>query len=140
MAMLDRRLKRMEERLIKNVPKEEVSAVLAVTGRSVVKPSLPTSGGRSATSGKKRTAGAAFGGDLDAWARSENVVRHRGGNIGLGIWGEPSVMKGGQDMDDGSQALPSKEIQEHLVEVFFEFVYGQPYFLLHKPSFIRRLR
>lgn len=131
----------MEERFIKNVPKEEVSAVLAVTGRSVVRPSLSTSGARSGSSMKKRTAGTAFGGELDAWARLENPNKHRSGNVGLGIWGESSAMKGILgDMDDGSQVLPAKEIQEHLAEVFFEFVYGQPYFLLHKPSFMRRLR
>lgn len=129
----------MEERLIKSMPKEDVSAVLAVTGRSVVKPSLSTSNARSASSGKKRTAGTAFGGELDAWARSENPTKHRNGNAGLGVWGDS--LKGGQgEMDDGSRALPSKEIQEHLAEVFFEFIYGQPYLLLHKPSFMRRLR
>lgn len=137
MAMLDRRLKRMEERLIKSMPKEDVSAVLAVTGRSVVKPSLSTNNPRSASLGKKRTAGTAFGGELDAWARSETPIKHRG----PGVWGDSSVARGGQgETDDGSRALPSRDIQEHLAEVFFEFIYGQPYLLLHKPSFMRRLR
>ncbi|KAI5847810.1 fungal-specific transcription factor domain-containing protein [Morchella snyderi] len=134
MAMLDRRLKRMEERLIKNVPKEEVSSVLSVTGRSVVRPSLSTNSARSGPMGKKRTAGAAFGNELETWARSENPIKHRAGGLG-----DSSVLKQA-DPDDGSQALPSKEIQEHLVETFFEFIYGQPYYLLHKPSFMRRLR
>lgn len=140
MAMLDRRLKRMEERLIKSMPKEDVSAVLAVTGRSVVKPSLSTNNPRSVPLGKKRTAGTAFGGELDAWARSENPTKHRSGN-GPGVLGDTFAVKNGQgEMDDGSRALPSKEIQEHLAEVFFECIYGQPYLLLHKPSFMRRLR
>lgn len=128
----------MEERLIKSMPKEDISAVLAVTGRSVVKPSLSTNNARSVSLGKKRTAGTAFGGELEAWARSENPTKHRSGN-GLGVWDSPTA-KGQGEMDDGSRALPSKEIQEHLAEVFFEFIYGQPYLLLHKPSFMRRLR
>lgn len=129
----------MEERLIKSMPKEDVSAVLAVTGRSVVKPNISTNNARSTSLGKKRTAGTAFGGELDAWARSENTIKHRSGS-GLGVWDSPAVKGGQVEMDDGSRALPSKEIQEHLAEVFFEFIYGQPYLLLHKPSFMRRLR
>jgi Fungal specific transcription factor domain len=31
-------------------------------------------------------------------------------------------------------------LQEHLAEVFFECIYGQSYLLLHKPSFMRKLK
>ena len=41
---------------------------------------------------------------------------------------------------EGAESLPSTEIQEHLSEVFFEYLYGQSYHLLHKPSYMRRLR
>ncbi|RPA99720.1 hypothetical protein L873DRAFT_1682915 [Choiromyces venosus 120613-1] len=139
MAMLDRRLKRMEERLIKNVPKEEVSAVLSTTGRSVVRPSISTTSARSGTSARKRTAATAFGDELDVWARSDSSITRKGmpeawgdGPLGGGV--------GKLGADDGSHALPPKDIQEHLAEVFFDYVYGQPYFVLHKPSFMRRLR
>ena len=55
MAMLDKRLKRMEERIIKIVPKEEQDNTVSVT-RAVVKPAIPgTIPVRSSTS-KKRAA------------------------------------------------------------------------------------
>lgn len=41
---------------------------------------------------------------------------------------------------DGSDVLPSKELQEHLFDVYFDRVYGQPYYLLHKQTDLRRLR
>jgi hypothetical protein len=43
-------------------------------------------------------------------------------------------------LTEGAEALPSREIQEHLAEVFFDSLYGQAYHLLHKPSFMRKLR
>jgi hypothetical protein len=43
-------------------------------------------------------------------------------------------------MLEGSEALPPVEIQEHLSKIFFTHVYGQPYFLLHKPSYMAKLR
>jgi len=140
MAMLDRRLKRMEERLIRNVPKDEVGAVLSTTGRSAVRPSIPTSA-RSGASARKRTAATAFGDELDVWARGDSSATRDG--IGMSdTWDDSPLGRGGRtiDADDGSHALPPKDIQEHLAEVFFDYVYGQPYFLLHKPSFMRRLR
>ncbi|PWW73411.1 hypothetical protein C7212DRAFT_354255 [Tuber magnatum] len=143
MAMLDRRLKRMEERLIKNVPKEEVSAVLSTTGRSVVRPSISTTSARSGASARKRTAATAFGDELDIWARGDSSTTTTRKGIGVPeTWGDGPLGGIGRtiDADDGSHALPPKDIQEHLAEVFFDYVYGQPYFLLHKPSFMRRLR
>ncbi|CUS08537.1 unnamed protein product [Tuber aestivum] len=140
MAMLDRRLKRMEERLIKNVPKEEVSAVLSTTGRSVVRPSISTTSARAGAPAKKRTAATAFGDELDIWARGDSSTARKGTGIPE-TWGDsPLGAVGRTDADDGSHALPPKDIQEHLAEVFFDYVYGQPYFVLHKPSFMRRLR
>jgi hypothetical protein len=43
-------------------------------------------------------------------------------------------------LSEGAEKLPSKEIQEHLSEIFFENIYGQTYHLLHKPSFMRKLK
>ncbi|KAI4227665.1 MAG: hypothetical protein L6R36_002217 [Xanthoria steineri] len=128
MAMLDKRLKRMEERVIKIIPGDEVSNTLAI-GRANVRPS--TAGSASnAHNGKKRAAEEAFGPDLQEWAQSQSSKQ---------------TMANQEDSQDqmyteGADKLPPREIQEHLAEVFFDCVYGQTYLLLHKPSFMRELR
>lgn len=134
MAMLDKRLKRMEERIIKIVPKEEQDNTVTSITRANVKPPVP--GTVPARASKKRPADAAFTAELDEWSRQtpniENNSRPR------------SIMT--QDAEEikllteGAEALPSKEIQEHLAEIFFENVYGQTYHVLHKPSFMRKLK
>ncbi|EPQ66367.1 hypothetical protein BGT96224_1045 [Blumeria graminis f. sp. tritici 96224] len=43
-------------------------------------------------------------------------------------------------MSEGADKLPSKDIQEHLAEIFFENIEGQVYNLLHKPTFMSDLR
>jgi len=121
-AMLDKRLKRMEERVIKIIPKEELAEASAIP-RANLKPSGPP------YSGKKRGAEEAFGSQLDAWAESK----------------ANSTLKGRKPDEskintEGAEHLPSKEIQEYLSEVFFDYLYGQSYHLMHKPSYIRRLR
>lgn len=128
MAMLDKRLKRMEERVIKIIPGDEVSNV-AATGRAQVRP--PAAGqGSKAQQGRKRAAVEAFGPDIEEWTHS----RMR----------KPSahVLERSQNKlsEEGSDKLPPQEIQEHLAEVYFDRLYGQSYLLLHKPSFMRRLR
>lgn len=133
MAMLDKRLKRMEDRVIKLIPKESLPSVANV-GRSVVKPAIPGAPPKTPTT-KKRPAEEAFGNELDEWSRAKGT--------------DPDTMAGlasrGKESDesrllsDGADSLPSKDIQEHLAEVYFDFVYGQSYPLLHKPSFMRRL-
>lgn len=131
MAMLDRRLKKMEERLIKCLPKSEASTVVASTGRSVLKPST------TATS-KKRTVDEAFAGkELDEWSRRQSTKASRLNDPeNLTDIKGPFMSMG----DDGSSALPPMDLQIHLAEVYFEYLYGQAYFLLHKPSFMRSLR
>lgn len=134
MAMLDKRLRRMEERVIKIIPKEEMGD-LADIGRAIVKPGMSALSVKAAGS-KKRAADDAFGAELDEWstANRDNVP------------GPPIDSSKGQDAEEsrllteGAESLPSKEIQEHLSEVFFDCLYGQSYLLLHKPSFMRRLR
>ncbi|KAL8802660.1 MAG: hypothetical protein Q9182_003676 [Xanthomendoza sp. 2 TL-2023] len=128
MAMLDKRLKRMEERVIKMLPADEADNV-PDTGRANVRP--PASGhGHNVSHGKKRAAEEAFGPDLEEWAQSRMNNQTVSGQ------------KHGPDPEpvDGADKLPSQEIQEHLAEVFFDCLYGQSYLLLHKPSFMRRLR
>lgn len=127
----------MEERLLKSVPKDEVSSILATTGRSVVRPTATSH--KLSLAGKKRSADSAFGEDLDTWAYSTSTAKAKG-SVGNGAPASAMGRLLESDVEDGASALPSRELQEHLAEVFFEYVYGQPYLLLHKPSFMRRLR
>lgn len=128
MAMLDKRLKRMEERVIKIIPKEEKEDTHAIP-RAILKP--PGSGMNAKGAGaRKRAAGEAFG--LDAADRTEVKV-----NTQALPRLERTFSKG---LEEGLEKLPSKAIQEHLSEIFFDCLYGQAYHLLHKPSYMRRLR
>ncbi|KAJ4292219.1 hypothetical protein N0V88_005850 [Collariella sp. IMI 366227] len=138
MAMLDKRLKRMEERIIKVVPKTEQDAMSAAVTRSVVKPAIPGTLPSGKAAAKKRGAEEAFGPDLDHWARAPSRSKLDGPN-------KPSTVLVQEEEEskllvEGADALPSKDLQEHLAEVFFENIYGQAYHLLHKPSYIRKLK
>lgn len=156
MAMLDKRLKRMEDRIIKVVPKAEQDVVASLSSvvRAVVKPSIPgvaanssSASGSNAGNGasaskagmKKRQAEEAFGTDLDHWARANNkgaattLVQPR--TLLLQQESEENKL-----LQEGAGALPSRELQEHLAEVYFENIYGQAYHLLHKPSYMRKLK
>lgn len=132
MAMLDKRLKRMEDRVIKLIPKESLPSVANVK-RSVVKPPIPGAPPKAPAT-KKRVADEAFGSELDEWSKS------KGSNPGAA--GQTSRVTDSDEsklLTEGAESLPSKELQEHLTQVYFDHVYGQSYPLLHKPSFIRRL-
>lgn len=136
MAMLDKRLKRMEERIIKVVPKAEQEAM--GIQRAAVKPAIPGSIPASKSATKKRGADEAFGHDLDRWARAPSKTQLDGGS-------KPSALQVQENEEsklfvEGLDALPPKDIQEHLAEVFFENIYGQAYHILHKPSYMRKLR
>lgn len=131
MAMLDKRLKRMEDRVIKTIPKEETRDMAAI-GRSVVRPPAP--GQPTSKSQKKRSADEAFASELDDWTREERRAPQDTFPMSKSGDGGSSLLT------EGAEFLPSLEIQEHLAEVFFDCVYGQSYLLLHKPSFMRRLR
>lgn len=137
MAMLDKRLKRMEERIIKVVPKADQEASPSMT-RAVVKPNIP--GQSNSKAPKKRRADEAFTPSFEAWASGSSkpavgTEQHDGSTALL-----PSGKEDSKLFEEGAEALPSKEIQEHLAEVFFDYVYGQPYHLLHKPSYMRKLK
>ncbi|KAF5021046.1 hypothetical protein F66182_6924 [Fusarium sp. NRRL 66182] len=136
MAMLDKRLKRMEERIIKVIPKSDQEVTASVT-RAVVKPAIPGTV-PSTKSSKKRGAEEAFGPDLEAWAKAPAKPKIEGDD-------RPSILQVQEAEEsrlqhEGTEALPSKEIQEHLAEVFFDNLYGQSYHLLHKPSYMRKLK
>lgn len=125
MAMLDKRLKRMEERVIKIIPKDEMPESPAIP-RAIVK-SPATS---QASHGKKRAAEEAFGPHLDEWAGSKATSAPlKGQEVG-----ESRVST------EGAEFLPPVELQDHLSEVFFDNLYGQSYHVLHKPSYMKKLR
>lgn len=134
MAMLDKRLKRMEERIIRIIPKEENDSATVV--RAQVKPAIPGTTQAKPANPKKRPAEEAFGPELQAWATSAK---------GTGNEVVPASLAAHEAEEtkllvEGADALPSKEIQEHLAEVFFDNLYGQAYHVLHKPSYMRKLK
>lgn len=141
MGMLDKRLKRMEDRVIRIIPKEE-QGIVANTGRSNVKPPIPPAPPKAGSTTKKRGAEQAFDEELDDWANTkvgdpmkkqaatDEPDKGAPGNIDAD---EHSLLR------EGADQLPAKDLQQHLAEVFFDYVYGQSYHLLHKPSFMRKL-
>ncbi|KAL5583686.1 hypothetical protein FOVSG1_015452 [Fusarium oxysporum f. sp. vasinfectum] len=136
MTMLDKRPKRMEERVIKAILKSDQEVASSVT-RPVVKPAIPGTVPSSKPT-KRRGAEEAFGLDLEAWAKapSEPMIEGDDGPSSFQVQeGEENKLQ-----HEGTEALPSKEIQEHLAEVFFDNIYGQPFHLLHKPSYMRKLK
>ena len=137
MAMLDKRLKRMEERIIKIVPKQEQDSAIPVV-RAAVKPGIPGSTPVRNPASKKRGAEEAFGSDLENWAKPASASKIDNSSKPVPLVSQE--MQESELLTEGADKLPSKDIQEHLSEVFFENVYGQTYHLLHKPSFMRKLK
>ena len=137
MAMLDKRLKRMEDRVIKVIPKEELPD-MSTTGRASVRPPLPGQAPKKEKSapGKKRSADQAFTQEIGEWTQSRERASLLDQAAGL------RKQRDGENklFIEGSEALPPQHIQEHLAEVFFDCCYGQSYLLLHKPSFMRKLK
>ncbi|KAI5294508.1 hypothetical protein KEM55_006584, partial [Ascosphaera atra] len=135
MAMLDKRLRRMEDRVIKSIPRDEYRDLNAI-GRANVKPPLAGQTHRNTSkASRKRSAAQAFDVELREWTR-ERHVDHNGMLVN-------TVQERGEEitlLTEGAEQLPSAEIQEHLSEVYFDSVYGQSYLLLHKPSFMRKLK
>ncbi|KAM5528256.1 transcriptional regulatory protein C1327.01c-like protein 4 [Fusarium oxysporum f. sp. phaseoli] len=136
MATLDKRPKRIEERIIKAIPKSDQEVASSVT-RPVVKPVIPGTV-LSSKPTRKRGAEEAFGPDLEAWAKAPSKPKIEGDD-------RPSSLQAQEGEEnklqhEGTEALPSEEIQEHLAEVFFDNIYGQSYHLLHKPSYLRKLK
>ncbi|OJD15728.1 hypothetical protein AJ78_04026 [Emergomyces pasteurianus Ep9510] len=136
MAMLDKRLKRMEERVIKIIPKDDPRDMAAI-GRSVVKPLAPGQMPRGSRQiHNKRSADEAFRSELTEWTQPNKGCRPDGFPI---CW-QSRIMDENKLFNEGAEFLPSIELQEHLAEVFFDCVYGQSYLLLHKPSFMRKFK
>lgn len=138
MAMLDKRLKRMEDRIIKIVPKCEQDTSVTNVVRGVVKPVLPGTLSQNKQASKKRVADEAFGVELENWARGS--ARPRPESSGKPTSLQVQEAEESKLLFEGAESLPPKDIQEHLAEVFFDNIYGQAYHLLHKPSYIRKLK
>ncbi|KAK6601650.1 zinc finger transcription factor 1 [Botrytis cinerea] len=143
MAMLDKRIKRMETRIMNTMPKEEQKEQngTLTLARANVKPPIPGTLPSKTSAGKKRPAEEAFGPDLNDWSKSAVKPSKEIGKTVL----KSKVLLAQEDAEskllkDGKEKLPSRELQEHLAEVFFEKVYGQTYHLLHKPSFMMKLK
>lgn len=136
MAMLDKRLKRMEERIIKVIPKSEQEGSASVV-RAVVKPAIPGTAA-AAKSSKKRGAEQAFGSGLESWAKAPSKPKIAGDDRPSSL--QVQEAEESKLQHEGAEALPSKDTQEHLAEVFFDNIYGQSYHLLHKPSYMRKLK
>lgn len=136
MAMLDKRLKRMEERVIKYVPKQDLAEMANIT-RATVKPALPgqTPKTKPPPANKKRTAEEAFVAEMNDWTKTASKDKELSQLPRTQIVSRESKL-----LTEGAEHLPSMEIQEHLAEVFFDYIYGQAYLLLHKPSFMRKLK
>lgn len=134
MAMLDKRLKRMEERVIKIIPREDVGKLPGI-GRANVKPP-PSSQVNKSNASRKRVADEAFGSELDDWAHTGNTNQTLQSHPPSGAFEKADNGL----LTEGADHLPSTEIQEHLAEVYFDCLYGQSYHILHKPSFMRKLR
>ncbi|KIX02001.1 uncharacterized protein Z518_07940 [Rhinocladiella mackenziei CBS 650.93] len=136
MAMLDKRLKRMEDRVIRAIPKDELPD-LTMTGRASVRPPLPgQTPKKDKEQPKKRSADEAFTQELNDWknSRDKSTLLDPAAGLRKQREGENKLFI------EGSESLPPQHIQEHLAEVFFDCVYGQSYLLLHKPSFMRKLK
>lgn len=127
----------MEDRIIKIVPKEEQDGTLSIT-RAAVKPAIPGAIPIRKSSSKKRAVDEAFGAELDNWSKSVSKSHLDNGSIPSSLMIQEAAES--KLLSEGAEALPPKEIQEHLAEIFFENIYGQTYHLLHKPSFMRKLK
>lgn len=111
------------------IPNPDLNRMSSI-GRASVKPQGPQL--TKSLGAKKRAADDAFTQELHEWShtRQENLQQH----MAVLDPTESTLFK------DGSESLPSMDIQEHLAETFFDYVYGQAYQVLHKPSFMRRLK
>ena len=111
------------------IPGDETDASAGI-GRANVRPVAPGQSTKVQV-GRKRAADEAFGQpQIEEWALLKGNKQPLQGL-------EPEETKA---LTEGADKLPSKEMQEHLAEVFFDSLYGQSYHLLHKPSFMRSLR
>lgn len=132
MAMLDKRLKRMEDRIIKIIPKKEQDGSRLSITRAMVKPALPgTIPTRHTSTTKKRDAGEAFGPEVQNWSKTAPSV-DIGSDRPTGAKSKRESLRVQEAEEnklllEGAEALPSKDIQIQLAEDFFGNLYGRCY-------------
>ncbi|KAI9891126.1 MAG: hypothetical protein M1814_003325 [Vezdaea aestivalis] len=128
MAMLDKRIRRMEERLNKTMPK--FSRGKRQVLRGLLKPGQRTVPTMTSTIESSQQALRAF--DKDSFKHKHPFAKSQS----IGDTDEddyrPSIMV------EGRESLPSRDIQECLVDTFFDYVYGQAYLIIHRPTFLRK--
>lgn len=139
MTMMDKRMKKLEDRIIKSCPKSEQDTVASSIPRANVRPVMPGTLSSGKRVPRKRGAEEVFGeAYLDSWAKAPAKASLEDPTH-LSALSMTSDTEECRLLQEGAGALPPKEIQEHLANVFFDNVYGQPYLLLHKPSFMKKL-
>ncbi|TQS38977.1 hypothetical protein Golomagni_00506 [Golovinomyces magnicellulatus] len=137
MAVLYKRIKRMEERILKIISSESRDNSGKFKLRAPTKSKNSKIPSRSIT-GKKRLIEEAFG-DLESWSRCSSNSRPDEKAKKIKVSTKEIVETAGL-LSEGTEFLPSKEVQQHLTELYFENIEGQGYNLLHKPSFMSKLR
>ncbi|RKF56267.1 putative transcriptional regulatory protein [Golovinomyces cichoracearum] len=137
MAVLYKRIKRMEERILKIISSESRENSSKFKLRAPIKSKNAKIPPRSII-GKKRLIEEAFG-DLESWSRCSSNLRLDEKAKKIKVSTKEIVETTGL-LSEGAEFLPSKEVQQHLTELYFENIEGQGYNLLHKPSFMRQLR
>lgn len=131
MSMLDQQMQKMEGR------------ILGLAKFKAAPPSCQTRSTEESTPAVPRRASTVEANDLDSdefWTypdEPEEESRHRDSPPPAMVDSSP---KRTPFMLEGSEYLPPVDIQEHLSKIFFTHLYGQPYFLLHKPSYMSKLR
>ncbi|ODA82576.1 hypothetical protein RJ55_01083 [Drechmeria coniospora] len=138
-TLLDKRLKRNEESAIEAIPEADQDDP-STMACAVVKPSIPTSSAADESLPKKRREVEAFGPSSEAWAKVPCKSMVTGGQDEGSLPDDQQEDEERKLSDEGKEALPSEGVQEHLAEVFFDNLYGQAYHLLHKPTFMRKLK
>ncbi len=137
---LHRRLKGLEDQHVKAVAMMGASGAAELERASMKLPATSPDRLRSSRHGRKRTAEEAFHGEIEAWASFKAPDRS-----GPRIRTAAAVGHGADEAHidparEGTESLPSPDLQIHLAEVYFEYLYGQTYHLLHKPTYMRDLR
>lgn len=126
MAMLDRQMHKMEGR------------ILGLVGGA----GAASSPRRNSPGPEVREEASSRDDDLDGdgfWTGPEQPAEDHGRDSPPPV-ALPSSTRRTELMLQGAEALPPADIQEHLSKIFFTHLYGQPYFLLHKPSYMAKLR
>ncbi|KAI9679753.1 MAG: hypothetical protein M1817_004767 [Caeruleum heppii] len=131
-AIMDKRLKRMEDRIIRMVDSDEAKDPPRFERASLEPRALAQD---LQVKGTKRTADESFTDVIDICARPRGTEGHQQlVKIDQSSRGDACPLR------EGEESLPAKDIALHLANVFFDCLYGQTFHVLHKPTFMRDLQ